>query len=69
MITTVKNPADKPATLKIYFDQDPQPTSTQPVLPGQTATIRTSLKHSPDSNLCVRYSGEKTLVLLQTEFQ
>ncbi|MEO7299806.1 MAG: hypothetical protein ABI042_14660, partial [Verrucomicrobiota bacterium] len=68
VITTVKNPSQKSATLKVFLSEQRTPGSTQVVAPGRTVRVRTPLVND-GSAILIRYAGEKKLVLLETAFE
>jgi hypothetical protein len=68
LITTVKNPEKRTASLQVSFNEEKTPASSQKIRAGKTIQLRTVLS-GQSRNLCIRYFGEKTLVLLQTAFE
>jgi hypothetical protein len=67
IVTTAKNQGTNNATLRVSVNELPA-ASTAVIAPGKTENIRTPLSIG-SSNICVRYAGEKTLVLLETKFE
>ncbi len=67
MITKVNNPTTKPAQLTITLNQQTANTPCA-VAAGETLELRSPLP-SGSTNICVRYTGEKSLVLLETRFE
>ena len=68
VITTVKNPTRSPARLQVFVGREDSAGSAEVVPPGQSVVIRTPLKGQTGSTR-IRYAGEKTLVLVETDFQ
>jgi beta-galactosidase len=66
MVTTVKNPFESAGTLRVFVNE--QEKSVQRIEAGQTVKARTPLA-SEGGDVCVRYAGEKSLVLLETVFE
>ena len=66
MITTVRNGGAEPATLKVEINGAVG--GAAPVAPGATITLRSPLPPEA-TNVAVKYSGEKTLVLEETAFE
>jgi hypothetical protein len=66
MRTTAKNPLPTPGTLKIWVNE--QEKSVQTIAAGETVTMLTRLPRE-GGNVCIRYIGEKSLVLLETAFE
>jgi hypothetical protein len=67
VVTTVKNSGTNTATLHVSMDEQKSGVA-KTVAPGQTERVRAPLiGGSP--GVCVHYAGEKTLVLLETEFE
>ena len=67
MVTKVNNPTDQPAELTVALDQQAA-TTPCPVGAGKTLEVRSPLSGNA-TNVCVRYSGKKSLVLLETRFE
>ncbi len=67
VLTKVKNPATKPAQLTVALNGQ---TATDPasIAAGQTAELRSPLPAGA-TNVSVRYTGTKTVVLLETSFE
>ena len=68
VVTTVRNPTKLPSQLKVFVSRDGAASSTEMIPAGNTVVVRTPLQ-APDGTVCIRYAGEKTLVLLETDFQ
>lgn len=67
VVTTVKNPATNAGSLSVSVNEiSPAPATT--IAGGATVQVRTPLLEGL-TNVCVRYAGEKTLVLLETAFE
>lgn len=67
MVTTVRNPASTAGTLTIAVNERTSCAPTR-VAPGETIRIPTALAAGL-RDVCVRYTGEKTLVLVETAFE
>ncbi len=67
VVTKVKNLATKPAQLTIAVNGDSS-SSPSLIAAGQTVDLRSPLP-SDRSDISVRYTGTKTLVLLETSFE
>jgi hypothetical protein len=65
MLTKVKNPESAEAGLDVSINNEGK---TGLIPPGQTVTIRTPLPPGA-GEICVKYNGTKSLVLLETVFQ
>ncbi|HRT55423.1 MAG TPA: glycoside hydrolase family 2 TIM barrel-domain containing protein [Candidatus Paceibacterota bacterium] len=67
VITTVENPGQTPGTLVVSLNDQPAgPPAT--IAPGSQVRVRSPLPAGV-TTVCVRYSGEKSLVLLETAFE
>jgi hypothetical protein len=67
VVTTVKNPATNTGSLSVSVNEiSPAPATV--IAGGATVQVRTPLPEGL-TNVCVRYAGEKTLVLLETAFE
>lgn len=67
MLTTVENPGSSPGTLAVSINDQPAgPPAT--IAPGRTVKVRSPLP-AGTTTVCVRYAGEKNLVLLETAFE
>ena len=66
MITKVKNPTTRPATLRV--DVNDATGETVDVPKQKTVTIRTPIP-SDTSEVGVRYTGHKELIILETLFK
>jgi hypothetical protein len=66
VITKVRNPTTQPASLKVQANDAGDVVTPIPV--GQTVSITTPIP-SPARDVKVTYSGEKELVILETEFR
>lgn len=67
MLTTIKNPAAKNSQLTITVNEKSLGAASVPA--GKTITLRSDLGAGDLTNVCVRYQGDKTLVLLETRFE
>lgn len=67
MVTKVNNPTARPAQLTVALDQAAAATPC-PVGAGETIEVRSPLATNT-TNVCVRYTGNKSLVLLETRFE
>ncbi|MEP6663240.1 MAG: glycoside hydrolase family 2 TIM barrel-domain containing protein [Verrucomicrobiota bacterium] len=68
VVSTVKNPTDTPSSFKVFVNDQPAPGSTATIAAGKSARVRTPLT-AISTNVRIRYAGEKTLVLLETNFE
>jgi len=68
VVTTVRNPTKLPSHLKVSVSRDGAARATEIIPAGNTVVVRTPLQ-ALDGTVCIRYAGEKTLVLLETDFQ
>jgi len=66
VVTKVENPGKQPGTLSVTINGNPMRQSS--IAPGQTTTIRNSLV-GDHSAVEVKYTGSKTLVILETSFE
>ncbi len=66
MITKIRNPESQNATLTIAINDDAS-ASAQMIAPGESV-LRTALP-AGQSDIAVRYTGTKTLVILETVFE
>jgi beta-galactosidase len=67
VVTRVKNPTTKPAQLTITVNGK-SPSEPTTIGAGQTVDLRSPLASAP-TDISVRYTGTKTLVLLETSFE
>jgi hypothetical protein len=67
MVTTIENPSKQPGELIVTIN-DASPSEKVSIPAGQTMDIHSSIPPST-TNLCVRYTGTKKLVLLRTAFE
>jgi hypothetical protein len=68
VVTSVKNPGDAAANLKVFVDDAVETGSAETIAAGQTTRVRTPLNPGA-GGVRIRYAGEKTLVLLETAFE
>ena len=67
VVTTVRNPASAAGTLTVSVnDHSPAPATV--IAPGQSVVGRTPLPAGA-TNICIRYTGTRTLVLIETAFE
>jgi hypothetical protein len=67
-VTSVKNPGEAAANLKVFVNDAVEPGSAETIPAGQTKRVRTPLNPGA-AGVRIRYAGEKTLVLLETAFE
>ena len=67
MITKVNNPGKKASKLIITLNQQATDAPAT-IAPGQTIEVRSPLPAN-STNVSVHYTGNKTLVLLETRFE
>lgn len=67
VVTTVRNPASVDGTMAVSVN-DHLPAPVTVIASGQSVVVRTPLPVGA-TNLCVRYTGPRTLVLMETAFE
>lgn len=67
VVTTVRNPAQTSGTLEVAINDAPAGASAS-IAAGQSATIRSRLP-ARTTLVCVRYTGSRALVLVETVFE
>lgn len=66
VVTRVENPTDQPAKIKV--DVNGAGPAAVDVPAGKTITVQTPIPGSA-TDLAVKYTGEKSLVILETDFR
>ena len=67
LITSVENRSSEPGSIRVTTDER-VPGAEVAIPPGKTMSVTTPLR-GERTNICVRYTASKSLVLLQTEFE